>query len=235
MLESITRYRDMSTVHTHLEIITPDDKIPYAMHISTNPNLKPMVPRIGERQSKSEDRTIPRVCVCNALIDCMNGYQAINHDYLENSPLPKKNTDFRGGWYIYHIPFTYALLPDKSLVGDQELTNEYWLVSYSDDTKSYNPERIGKFFLTALEKQYRDDKSIYNLTLYIENDRDIYLYKDIILSSGKHKALYTYSEKDRIWSVENVDYTTITDKEYYYIKDKTVSLLSHHEKPFVYW
>lgn len=244
ILDYLDRQKD--NIKDHLKIKYPNKLVPYATHISKDNNLKEMYPQIGNRQSPSEDRTIPRICVCDALIDCINGYQAILSDYNKNIPLIDNNrsechTDtFRGGWYIYHIPYTHGLIPDNTLVGDQSVTNEYWLVNYKNNTSIiYYPNQIGKFFIKNHTRSYHDKKGIKHIfTMYLEIDSDLILIEDIVLSSGKYELQYIYNSLTNDPSDIRdilVKYEKIDDNTYNQIKENTVSLLSYSDTPFIHW
>ena len=83
---------------------------------TTDMSNKPYIPRIGERQGKTEDRTVPRVTVAPTLLGCIYGYAMVVISGMDNNI---------AGYYIHSLPFEYCLKPTKKLVFDQELTNEH--------------------------------------------------------------------------------------------------------------
>ena len=123
---------------------------PYMLHLT--PEKKPTyIPRIGARQSPSEDRTTPRVTVADTLIGCFIGYAAFYNQFIENSAyMNNKETPFNNGLYLRKIPFKYAIKPNNKLVYDQSVTNEHWLVNYSPETVEYDSEEIGILFLSEM-------------------------------------------------------------------------------------
>ena len=108
----------------------------YMFHIgTTDMSNKPYIPRIGDRQGKTEDRTVPRVTVAPTLLGCIYGYASMIVSGLDNKI---------GGYYIHCLPFEFCLKPTKRLVYDQDLTNEHWLVRYNKQTTTYRASRIGR-------------------------------------------------------------------------------------------
>lgn len=117
-------------------------------HISRSDGVKVFTPLIGTRQSKTEDRTTPRVCVAATLLDCVNGYAAVYNDFFtENIDGKRKDDYYRGGYYIYKFQSDYVVKVDKSLVYDSETSNELWLVPHSPNTVEYKAPIIGKMWV----------------------------------------------------------------------------------------
>ncbi len=115
------------------------------LHISTNGNLKRMVPRIGDRQMKHEDRTIPRICGSESITGCIYGHSAV---YL----MSKEGEEFDGKewtdgnvpcFHIYRLNIEEVVRPSKKMVPDVVLTKELWVVPYAPEACNAKPEKVG--------------------------------------------------------------------------------------------
>lgn len=119
----------------------------YLYHISTDPKIKKFTPRICDRSQEGEDRSIPRICVAENIMDCMLGYIDIFSNILKTC---EKEGDYLGGWKIYAFETPYMIKPSKALLPDVEKTNERWLVNHSEETASYEPIEAGILFVNNL-------------------------------------------------------------------------------------
>ena len=190
-----------ATIQKHTTIKTPDSKHPFALHISKDRNLKVMSPVIGFRQSPDEDRTVPRICVCDTIQDCITGYSAIEYDFEDNGPIPKYNSTsihgvtFRGGWYIYRLDYEHALIPDTKLVYDAKSSGEYWLINYKKENINYYPKKIGKFFMESSTRRYKDQYGVENTyVFYYRVDEDVWFNDSQLFSidnGGCYKVINT--------------------------------------------
>ena len=70
--------------------------------------------------------------------------------YLQYNTGEEEAEVFKGGWYIYALPYKYALQPNVNLVHDANRSSEVWLVPYSKETKEYKGEIIAKVFLETM-------------------------------------------------------------------------------------
>lgn len=112
------------------------------LHISTNTNLKTMIPRIGERQLKDEDRSIPRICGCSDLVGCIYGHSAVYHNV--NDGMYSDSVDEAAPCYqIYRCNIEEFVRPSKKLVPDVTMTKEIWVVPYSPESVNVTPEKVG--------------------------------------------------------------------------------------------
>lgn len=227
-------------VSKHLEIV-PSNNIP-ALHISPDHDLKDLIPRIGKRQGDKEDRTVPRICVSSTLIGCLVGYAAAEYEFMNKLPkdkLPRgiKET-WRGGWYIYQIPFEYGLRPDTKLVYDAPLSKEFWLVNYKANVK-YIPNKVGKIFINKAERVYTGQGFNERYMYYIKVDDTIILeYNEkedtsVTLKKGCYRLSL---ESDGGYDYKK-DFTleAITESEFENIRKETVSLLSFSDNPSIHW
>lgn len=147
-LEDLTKF--LSTypkeITDHLKVVENDNN--YGMlHISNQRDLLRFIPRIGYNQIKSEDRTIPRVCVARTLAGCILSYQRTVSDSLHYDPDRKM---LPAHYYIKRFEYMHTLVPDKELVCDVDRTGEEWLVAYSPDTASYIARNIGEVFVYTI-------------------------------------------------------------------------------------
>jgi hypothetical protein len=167
-------YRAVHLAETldELQLVTPKDLgRNFLLHMSKNKSIKTMTPYITTRASDHEDRSIPRVCVAPSIAACIIGYDTTIQDWRDKldghdgkgNPVP-----WVGGWYLYALPFEYAIKPSAKLLPVVASSDEHWLVSYSPATHSFRPILIGKIFYSAVTfggKGYRLGTTI---DIYIE-------------------------------------------------------------------
>ena len=72
-------------VKKNLKIVsTKDLGQDFLLHISPDKLSKVIfTPRIGNRQGRTEDRTVPRITVSPTLLGCHNGYALLRHSATE--------------------------------------------------------------------------------------------------------------------------------------------------------
>lgn len=217
-----------------------EHEIPLMLHISTNLALKDMVPRIGARQMPSEDRTMPRICCAPSLYGCVLGYQTMTEDYINQSQPTEKNPNskWKNGYRIYHIPYEYGIRPSTALVPDVEQTDETWLISYSPQTRQYNPVEVGNFFASQITIVNRSGKKPFAMsTLYVEVSYDpgIHFSKNIFLKKGYWKV-HAKTEDYQTWKAtswqkdEAFEAIELSKDEYFSQKRASADLLSHQDK-----
>lgn len=142
-----------NSIVKNLEIITPDDiGTDHMLHISLDTAIKKFIPYMPTSAGDGEDRSFPRICVSSSLLCCILGLTALEYNFIE---MPKYGDELRskiykGGYYIYGLKYNAALKPNKKLVWDSEMTNEYWLTNYSPETAEYKPSVLGKFYVSSM-------------------------------------------------------------------------------------
>lgn len=137
-------------VRANATITEAEEDYPYMLHGSINDSIEVFTPRLAERYAKgSEDRTVERVHVAETLVGCIMAMDELSY-YLQYNIDEEEAEVFKGGWYIYAIPYQYALKPNVNLVYDAGRSNEVWLVPYSKETKEYKSEIIAKVFLESM-------------------------------------------------------------------------------------
>lgn len=139
-------------VQKHTTIVdSAEQPQPFMLHISKDSTGKPYIPRIGQRQGASEDRTTPRITCADTLLGCIIGYADAIREFLDcwSHPEIRKN-----GFRINRLDYTHCLKPDGFLVYDSRATNEHWLLSYNRDTAVYKPKTAGRMYLRSITSRY---------------------------------------------------------------------------------
>jgi len=223
------------------EVVTPEDVgQDYMLHISTNTAIKEFIPVIGFRQAKTEDRTVPRVCVAKTLLGCFAGYASASSDFINLSSDGKSAIKYKGGYQIYAIPFTACLAPNKKLVYDAELTEEHWLVAYSQETSKYVPEKAGKvFFNTITFVGHSGERSDQWSEMFVEVTKEggikftPYLHLDKgfwkVSTEGPNPGQDVNKTKKKATAEE------ITKAEYAAAKSRCAALLNFTEPSYMGW
>jgi hypothetical protein len=130
-------------VHKHLTPVASEDLDHGLYHLSINGKIRKFTPSVTDRTALKEDRSVPRVSTASSLLGCLIGYAKARWDF---SKLPGKDKQYRGGWYLYQLPFAWALKPTPTLLYDQENSDEHWLVTYSEQTREYPATIVAKCF-----------------------------------------------------------------------------------------
>jgi len=131
----------------------------YMLHIGSKKMPKTgYIPRIGQRQGTQEDRTTPRITVSSCLLGCFIGYGAAVWEAQDASAVISSDDDFTQGYYIHSIPFDYCLKPTNRMVYDSTRSDEHWLVTYDEETKSYSSSVAGKMFITDIGYKVLSDR-----------------------------------------------------------------------------
>lgn len=129
---------------TTAKSMTPIKDVDF-LHISTNSNLKNMIPRIGNRQLKGEDRTIPRICGCESIRGCILGHSAVYHMVRDGSTFD--GVEWSDGevpmFHIYRANVEEVVRPTKRLVPDVVITKELWVVPFAPEACNLSPEKVG--------------------------------------------------------------------------------------------
>ena len=182
-------------VERNAEIVVPnEDNNGYMLHISTNTNIKEFIPIIGFRQAKSEDRTVPRICVAPHLLGCLLGYAAVEQDFHNSYSNQESNKDkkksYKGGYKIYGFEFGACLKPNKKLVYDADCSDEHWLVNYSEETTVYKPIDLGRIFVRAITYRGAKDEipdSAMEMYIEIKNTDKVRFSKNLVLEKGYYR------------------------------------------------
>lgn len=217
-------------VKKNVEVVRAEDALmPYMLHLTLD--KKPTyIPRIGVRQSTSEDRTTPRVTVADTIIGCYVGYAAFLDQFISHSAyMNNKETKFNNGLYIRKIPFKYALCPNSKLVYDQRRSNEHWLVNYSPATAEYESELIGKLFMSGMTVTPVDGTvPEINTVFFLSLEEKAYLTVEICLDPGKYCIEIKHGENLAYNTRKLVTAYAVTEQEFNDRKRTVAAKLSEH-------
>lgn len=222
-------------VQSNIDIVTSENiDQNYLLHISIDSKIKQFIPRIGNRQGNKEDRTVARITAAPSLLGCLIGYAVSEYEFTNFVPDGKpENNNYKGGYYIYEIPFQYALKPNNRLVYDATYSDEYWLTSYSPNTNVYTPVQIGKLFIQSINHVSKNGSlpDAY-ATIFIEvlKEEGISFSKNIFLKKGYYEIngpLTVYFNKQHKWNKDGkFTVKEISSSDFNKVKDQSVSLLS---------
>lgn len=227
-------------VKKNCKVVTPDNlgKTNNLLHIAKQ-KFKILTPNISKRSAPSEDNTIPRIHTSDCILGCILGYAQTVSDIGNADKKDKYNPgDFLGGYYIYSIPFKYALAPNTKLVYDSNVTNEKWLITYDQETITYQANIIGKIVVDyskaeVVDKDFAVIKNYFCIQIsepfYLSRQNKISGTKDIYLEPG----FYSFCVNERKATVEDIKQISKQDFD---IKRQTkASLLSNKENNFNKW
>ena len=166
-------------VTRHLKAVERD-KLPTKTlyHVSTDPNIPVFIPQVSARTVDNEDVRVPRICVAANLTSCLVGYGAMWRDFYDE----KQKT----GWAIYEFDFDLAVRPSPELLPDQKQTDEYWLISYSKETREYKPKVVGNLRLVGYTSLRLKGRWQYGLGFVVDSEQPVWISDTIELPAGKH-------------------------------------------------
>lgn len=218
--------------------LVPEGSLPTGLyHISANPDLKVMIPKIPLRTLRSEDSSFPRVCVSSSWMGCVYGHSGTLTDF-ETNKVPSQ--DWLGGYVIYRTPFKYALRPHTSLLSDVNVSDEHWLFDLGADVQSqFQTVRVGECFISAIQTDIVKDENgkkwkAKSPTFYIETTQDnfpIWLCggEFTVVKAGWYKLqIPTYYWRRGVLNPDGMSIDRITEAEYRAAKHESVVMLSHN-------
>lgn len=188
---------------------------------------KKLIPNVSKRAGSLEDNTIPRIHTSNSLVGCIWGYAAMQWDMINLAPnkdrvgfgYNKNGILYKGGYYLYKIPYKYSVTPNKSLVPDVMRTNEKWLVTYNKDTLEYIPELVGKIIPTQITHTTNKDHYPTELVeIVIELTQEMRINKENTVGPGYYRIKL---------SEDGETIKKITKSEYGEHKSLKASMLSY--------
>ena len=151
------------------------------LHISSDGKLKPMTPRIGRRQMKDEDRTIPRICGAPHLLGCIYGHSAVHVGVMAESSFDGEDWSLDdGSFHIYKIDGDEFISPAKKLVPDVKLTDEIWVVPCSPEYSKATPRKIGRFIPVTVSHSIHLNRTELLNHFYVEVKEPFRLYDDVL-------------------------------------------------------
>lgn len=206
------------------------------LHISTDPKIKQFVPNITKRTANNENRSVPRISTAPSLLGCLIGYCAAALDFSQGDHHP----DWLGGWYIYGIPFELALKPSPKLLHDQRNSDEHWLITYSETTRSYAPTKLGKFFYRSVISQARTGKRPFKevvMLVEVATDHPVLFAGKVQLTKGYWEITgpepsfnVEFWNQDKLYTVKS-----ISKGDYRTTKSLSADLLSYTPPPSAKW
>lgn len=229
--------RNLSTkVELNSEVVTPESlQQKHLFHISKDTNVKEFIPRIGDRQGKTEDRTVPRITVAPTLLGCMIGYAGQTHDFFDlPSTGEPQDLKYKGGYKIYAFEFNAAVKPNARLVYDANMSGEHWLVSFSPENSTYKAVSAGKMFYSNMVLTARAGKlPIISGDLYVEItlEEGCRFSKNIFLPKGYYLITGDAAQNIRSWETDSTMKMRAIDKnEYMSAKLRSAALLEYKEE-----
>jgi hypothetical protein len=218
-------------VKKNVTVVSPEDLgTDTLFHITGDPKIRSFNPRVSQKTMHTEDRSLPRVSTSPYIGGALAGYAIVEFEFN----LERSRKDFRGGWYIYAIPFEYALKPNKEVQPDVEGTDEIWLVPYNEKQWKIIPKRIGEFFIDELRVRWEGKRRIIKAIFCLNNDSNqpIALSRDATVGQG----YWTFSTEGfnndfhttrKYLPPVITDLRAITASEYALKKKLSASLLSY--------
>lgn len=219
------------SVRDGLYPVSNDDfEYPYMLHVSIDRKIKEFVPSVTRRTANNEDRTVARISTAPTLLGCFAGYMKGVSDSLY------PDNGWRGGWYVYALPFKQALVPNKKLLFDQKTTDEHWLVTYNQETINYPAEIIAKCFykeVVALPRTKGWPAYRVKLAIEVLGDKPVRYCKGVVLTKGTWLIEGPDPASPGItWKSRNeYQITELDPKTYKESKKLSADLLSHSPLP----
>ena len=149
------------------------------LHISNDQALKKMRPRIGFRQMKVEDRTIPRICAASNLLGCIYGHTGV-HEMAMGRFVDDDRSNWNGVFAVYRLPVEAVIKPSKRLVPDAPQTGEVWVVPYEPSLYEIYPIRVGTMFLHDVMERAINGQKVISNTIFLKVDQSYALEKDTL-------------------------------------------------------
>lgn len=129
-----------------LTVVTREEAGPL-LHMSIDGNIKRFTPYVTRRTGNNENISVPRVSVATSILGCFIGYCMAFEDVFWPD---LRNKAFKNGWYVYDLPYTEALKPNPKQLFDQEMSDEHWLITYSEQTRTYAGVIKAKMFFSEI-------------------------------------------------------------------------------------
>lgn len=138
-------------VQNNVEIVDASKQpLPFTLHIDKN-TPKAFTPRMPPSAGSKENFTAARVTCSDTLVGCIYGYGRTEIDFLDTFIKDEDQPEiYRGGYEICRLDYEFLVKPTAKLVPEAKRSGETWLVSYSEDTLTYKPKKIGKIFFTEI-------------------------------------------------------------------------------------
>lgn len=194
-------------VQQNTKVISPaTEDQDYMLHVAVS-EQKVFIPYYSRKAASTEDNTITRVYVSNDIVGCLLGFSSAAFLVDTHKPNPSKGTDvndgsvefpiadYRGGVYIHKIPFKAGLAPNEKLCQDVPITREKWLVTYSQDTREFPAEIVGKIIFNRKISEPRMGElphTVMEFYIEITDRRGVAVTPDKALKTGYYSLLFDY-------------------------------------------
>ena len=216
-------------------------------HIDKNTPSQ-FVPRMPRSAFDDENATTPRFTTAPSILGCMIGYSSYRYldEFINGYAVgtADKKDEYRGGYEISEIDYSYAIKPNKKLISECDRTDELWLVSYSKSTIAYRPKKIGKMFIHQVVFTNKDHVQnsagiceSYVIYLHHESESDLHLTDKLTVPAGYWKITVEWkspSEPD-VHEENQIRVEKISQSDWTKAKVGKAAMLSHIEKPWMSW
>lgn len=135
-----------------LDALHLDPRPGVAIHISPVDTIEEFVPRDIQRTMQGEDELVPRICTGSDILGAIRGYAVTVRDFIRAKATNAGNDTWRGGYYIYAIPYQCSVLPGQTLCPMSRWVRERWLLPYRGEKMGYPATIVGKLFIHKLTK-----------------------------------------------------------------------------------
>lgn len=209
--------------------------LPFMLHITKDASGKVYVPRIGDRQAESEDRTVSRITCADTLLGCIIGHGYAVGGFLD----PWTDGDRRAeGFRINRLDYEWCLKPNGRLVYDAVATNEHWLVSYSRETREYKPKRAGHFYIRSVTSNFEEHRKALDqyVTIFLEvsEKEGILLTPKKKLEQGYYRVQFRYNNNTTFDSEKNAVARPI-DRATFMKREVEVPVLEYARPSYARW
>lgn len=217
-LEEILNFVKLQTdkVQSNVTIVGHfETRQPFLFHITPEKNPK-YIPRVGYRQHDTEDRTVPRITVADTFFGCLIGYASLMYNFLYGEvSVGSEMKDFANGLYIRKLIFKYALKPNKKLCYDASQSNEHWLVTYNEQSREFQSERIGKFFINQMTIQPKNKGLKDTLfQIYLQLTEPVWFSDTTKLNAGYYDIWFKLNDTATYTQKTGFEIKEITKKEF---------------------
>lgn len=160
-------------------------------HISLDPVLKSLTPRIAHSQTDSEDRSVPRICASLSVADAIYGYGRLlsaSFSGGHGNETTRANKD--PVFHIYSKTVNGCIFPKEALCGDAVQSGEVWLVADKAANTSVTFNKEGEFFISNTSYSYGVDakEPLTEVLIQVRKEGRVHLEKDVVLQAGWYKA-----------------------------------------------
>lgn len=235
--DAIKQWLDLqpTNIRKGVEFVSAEEAGPM-YHMSLDGEIKKFTPYVTRRAAQKENISVPRVSVAPSIMGCFIGYVAAWGDITWPNYDGKRH---KNGWYLYDIPYEYAIKPNKKQLFDVEQSNEHWLVTYSPQTREYKGNIIAKMFyaeLKMLPQTGKDPQYMVKLLIDVQREGGVLFGGDKVLDKGywmidgPSPEVHGQWEDIKPYTVNKIGYG-----EYAKLKGLSADMLSLNPPPAFKW